>query len=575
MKTQLKRWLQRGVALAVCVGMCVGGVVARAQSNADGASGELKPLAIVAINGYDDIVKDISFIGSLVGQPQASMQLEMMIQMFTQNQGLVGLDKSRPLGVIILTDGMSFPGAACVPITDLDALLGVLEPLGVETEDQGDGLRHLTFNGKDLFVKVQGNWALVAPMPQMLENLPENPGKFFASLAEQYDIGIRAFVQNIPEPFRQMAVQQFTQSLESSLEQLPDEDDEAYAIRKSVAQAQMQQITRMLEEMDELTFGISLDSDQQRALVDFAFTGAEGTTLANQIAEYSNAKTNFAGFFQPDAAMMLSFASKVTEDEVAQVNQMFDTISQQVMKSIDDEEGIPSAEARDVLKSAMGDFLDALKATVAGGMLDGGAVLNMTPQSLTFVAGGLVGNPAKIESGLKKIAALAELAGEEPECPDIEWNANSHGDISFHTISVPIPESKLQPRQLFGDKLDMVVGIGKQSVYYAMGRDCLDAVKQVIDASRAEPGKAIAPMEATFSLGQIMEVAVAFVDEDDKPMIEMISNMLTNEGTGRDHIRMVVQPIPGGLRYRLEVEEGVLKAIGMGAMAAQAQGVGL
>jgi hypothetical protein len=99
-------------------------------------------------------------------------------------------------------------------------------------------------------------------------------------------------------------------------------------------------------------------------------------------------------------------------------------------------------------------------------------------------------------------------------------------------------------------------------------------LKKVIDDSAAAPAKPTVPMEMTVALGQIMNAAQGFADEDDKPQIEMIANMLANEAEGRDHVRMNAQPIENGVRMRIEAEEGVLRAIGMGAMQAQMQGAG-
>ena len=82
---------------------------------------------------------------------------------------------------------------------------------------------------------------------------------------------------------------------------------------------------------------------------------------------------------------------------------------------------------------------------------------------------------------------------------------------------------------MFGETIDVAVGIGKQSVYFAMGRNCLEAAKNVIDASLAEPQKSVPPMEMTISLKQIMEMAAAFADESDKPLLQSIAAMLGNE----------------------------------------------
>jgi len=565
-KSRLNQWF-------VCAALWMAPIVICCEATTVHAelSGSMKPLAIVTLSSYDEILKDIDFVGSLAGQPQTAQQLEMMLQMFTQNKGLAGLDKTRPLGLFVVSDGADFQGAICVPVTDTSALLEVLEPFGITAEDQGNGTQALSVGGTNLFLRSQGEWAYLSPLEQSLENLPDDPSTYFAPLAKQYDIGIRILVSNVPEHLQQLAVTQLSESMEAGLQQLPDEGDQEYTIRKSVTKAQIDQLTRMIQEIDQLSLGIQLDGDEQRAVLDLVITAVEGTALAKQINEYSHAKTNYAGFFQPDAAMTVSFASKITPEESAQFSQMFGTIRKQVMLAIENEEDLPDDKTRKVVQGAVGDFLDALKGTVEAGMSDGGAVLNITPESLTLVAGGFVSEPGKVESGLKK---LAEFAKQKPDFPGVQWNADSHANIQFHTISGPVPEHEEKLRQLVGETLDMVVGIGEQSVYFALGKNCLDVLKQVIDTSHAHPGKSIAPVEMTISLGQIMKVATAFAKDQDKDQLEMISSMLEDESSGRDHVRLVLQPIDGGLRYRLETEEGVLRAIGMAVMAARSREAG-
>jgi hypothetical protein len=45
--------------------------------------------------------------------------------------------------------------------------------------------------------------------------------------------------------------------------------------------------------------------------------------------------------------------------------------------------------------------------------------------------------------------------------------------------------------------------------------------------------------------------------------------MLKNDAQGRDHVRMTAKLIDNGLQYRVELEEGVLRAMGKGYMLAQ------
>ncbi|MBA3482659.1 MAG: hypothetical protein H0T51_12670 [Pirellulales bacterium] len=561
--------------LAAC-GFVVAVAAALPSAQAQSAA-EMKPLAEVVFSGYDELMKDVDFIGSLSGQPQASQMIDQTLQMFTQNKGLAGLDKSKPIGVIVQTDGTMPAGAVCVPVTDLNALLDVVKGFGVTAADAGNGLQQLsTPQGQNLFVKDANGWALISMAPAMLESIPADPAAVLSKLAAEYDLAFRVHMQNMPESYRQQAIDAMSQGAQQGLSQNADESDEDFKVREEQVAAQLEQLKQFINELDQFTFGLSVDGEQQRAFIDFAYTAIPGTKLAADVAANSSVTTNFAGFIQPDAAATLTFASKMNAADASQLDQMIESLRTQAAKAVDDDDELKKDEAKAQVKAGVNEFIDALKATLQAGTIDGGASLDMGPDALTFVAGGFVADPAKIESGLKKIVEAAKT--EKPqdiEKAGIKWSAEKHKDVTFHTASAPIEgdgDDEENARKLFGDKVDLVVGIGGKAVYFAMGRDALATVKKVIDDSAAAPAKATVPMEMTVALGQIMNAAQGFADEDDKPQIEMIANMLANEAEGRDHVRINAQPIENGVRVRFEAEEGVLRAIGMGAMQAQMHG---
>jgi hypothetical protein len=526
----------------------------------------MKPLAVVSFSSYDDLKNDLNFIGSLGEQPQLATQFEQMLMMFTQNKGLAGLDKTRPSGVVIQSDGINFAGAICLPVTSLSELLEVLKPFGVQSQPGPNGTLQITGMGQNLFAKEEGGWAFLSMMPQMLENLPSDPLQHISPLADEYNLGIRVHVQNVPEAYRQMAVSQLQAGMEAGLRPLPNESPEDFEKRKEMTTAQVEQLKSAINDMDELTVGLSIDSDKQRVLFDMVYTAVPDTQLAEQFAENSNPTTNFAGFVQPDAAMMMTFASKISESDVAQAEQVMATARAQANKAIDEEADLPDDEAREVVKSAVGDFMDAITATIRERVVDGGAIVTMSPTSATLVAGGFIGEPGKVESGLKK---LAEHAEQQPDFPGVEWNVDNHSGVNFHSMNIPVPDEE-EPRRLFGETLEVAIGIGPNSVYFAAGRDAIVAAKRVIDLSTANPNKPVPPMEMSVAVGQILDTVASF----DKPgieAVEMIAEGIRNEAPGRDHVRVVVQPIPQGARTRIELEEGVLRAIGMGVMAARMQ----
>lgn len=537
--------------------------------SAQAQSSKAKPIAIVTLNSVNNLLEDVNFIGSLAGQPRMADQIRPFVGM------MQGLDNDQPIGLVIQSDGVSPGGAICIPVTDFKMLVGGLQMFGVTSEDGPDGTVQINAQGQTLFAKEANGWAFISMMPQMLENLPADPGELFGTLTKEYDLGIRLHVQNIPEALKQMALSQLESGMQAGMKKLDSESDDQYEARKAMAEVQVDQLKQAAEELDELTLGIAIDGEQQRTFIDVVYTAIAGSNLAEKFALNSNPKTDFAGFYQPDAAMMVTFASKIGDADIAQMEQMFGALSKQISTAIEEEASTKSEGNNDLLKSAAEDFLQSVKATLKAGKMDGGAVLNVSPNSISLVAGGFNADPAKLESGIKKLVKVAE--DEEEKFPGVNWNSGSHGDIQFHTINIPIPtggDDEEKAHRLFGETVDIAFGIGKDAAYFAFGRDCVEAIKGIIDTSAASPQKSVPPMEMTFALSQIMGAAATFVDDDDKPQIEMIANMLTNEANGRDHVRIVVQPIPNGARTRIEAEEGVLRAIGMGAMAAQREAAG-
>jgi hypothetical protein len=526
-------------------------------------TGEMKPVILATLSGYDALKKDINFLGSLAGQPELASQFEPFILGFTQ-----GLEKDKPLGVLIQSDGMNFGGAICVPIKDLATFVANLKAFGVTTADAGNGITQITANNQTLFGKNEGGWTFLSMMPQMLEGLPADPGAAFKGLTDVYDLGIRAHVQNIPEPYRQMAIQQVKAGIDAGMKKMPEETDEQFQARKAMATAQFEQIQRMINEVDQFTFGLAVDSEQQRTFLDFVYTAVAGTQLADQLKALGDTKTNFAGFFQPDATGMMMVASQVNESDKAQTKQMVEALRTQMATAIDEDDDIATESAKEAFKAAGNDFIDALVSTVESGTLDFGSVVNVSPEGLTVVGGGFVGDPAKVESGLKK---LAEAGKEQPDMPPINWGAEKHAGVTFHTLSIPTPANEEEPKKLFGETIDIAIGIGEKSVYFALGKDNLTAVKKVIDDSKANPGKSVAPMELSVSVGQILYTVAAFKPD---ASLQQVAETLKSETQGRDHVKILAQPVDNGLRTRFEVEEGVMRAIGVAIKAQQAQAMG-
>jgi hypothetical protein len=450
-------------------------------------------------------------------------------------------------------------------MTDVKAFLEVAKGFGVTTQAAENGLQKVTLpQGQSAFLKSTPGWALLSLSPEMINAVPADPSKLLGPLAKEYDVAVQIHVQNVPESYRQQAVDAMSQGAQAGREKKEGESEEQHAQRQKLVDAQLNQIKQFMNELDRLMIGLSIDSKQQRAFVDVVYTGVPNSNLAKELAHSADPTAAFSGFVHPNAAMTFAGASQSTEANRAQVDQVIASVQGQLTASIDDSDEFDDA-AKEKLKAAVGDFAEAAKATINSGTVEAAGSLDLTAESMTFVAGGNVADPKKIESGLKNLLEVAK-AKHGDEAPKATWDAEKYKDITFSKIEADVPSDKEDARKLLGEKLQMYVGLGKNTVYFAAGSDALAAVKKAIDESA---GKKPTPFAVTFALGQIMTAAKTFADDEDKAQIEAVAQMLESQANGRDHVRFAPVAIENGIRVRIEAEEGVLKAIGMAAMQQQ------
>jgi hypothetical protein len=571
--TSFRRWSSIVLAMAAALGVLVAGP-ALAQPAAETSpsapdAATMKTVAVLSVASYDELIGDVTFLGSLAGQPQAAQIVEGAIAVFTQGKGLASIDRAMPWGMILQTDGMQFVPVACLPVTKVDDLLQLAENYGAKVADIGESVKEISLpNGQSGYVKAEGNWAFLAATADSLARLPADPQEILADLVADYDIALMFSVQNIPEMYRQMALAAMTAGMQQGL-QSQQGTEQQRELQQKLAEIQKQQIVTMIQEVDSLTIGWAVDAEKQNTYLDIIYRFVPGSSLAKQLEAYSQPKTNLAGFYQPSAALTAILVSQgnpeLMRENIEQFKLFMDSARQQVDQKIDEQPDV-SDEQREAMKQAAGDMIDVFQTTIESGQIDCGAAVQLSPDSMTVVAGMRVAQPEKVEDALKKLAATAE---NDTQLSGIQWNASNHAGVRFDTFRVPVPADEPQARALLGDETTLAVGIGPEAVYLAFGRDWQSAINQAIDASAASPDKAVPPLEVSMSLVPLAKTAAVVGEEEDRPKAQILADVLEKEAQGRDHVRAVEEIIPNGMKIRIEAEEGVLRAIGKAAAQAQ------
>jgi uncharacterized membrane protein len=543
---------------------------------APAASGELKTLAVVAGARYEKLIGDITFLGPLVGKPQAGQLAEAIVNQYTMGKAATAIDKTKPWGVIVQTDGSTFYPVVCLPISKPDDILDVAKAYGADVKDGENGTKELVLpNRPPLYMKSQNDAVFISSAAASLSRLPANALEILTKMVADYDLSAAVAVKNIPEMYRQFAIGALQAGMQQGMRKQPGETDEQFGERQRLAQAQVEQVTRMIKEIDTVKIGWAIDSQQRRTYFDFTYQFLPDSKMAKQVAAYGQPHTNFAGFYQPDAAITATVSTdadpKLIAEDLTQFENMLRNVRQQLNSRIDKTEH-ETTQSREAVKAAISDVMDSLEATVKAGHIDAGGAYQFSPEHVTFVAGLRLKEPEKIEEALKKV----EAAGPE-HVTKVQWNAANHAGVRFHTLTAPVrPDTKEVAERLgLGTELNMTLGIGSDAVYLGFGKDNLDALKKAIDASQAAPNKAVPPFEASIALQPIMEFFGNKVpDGPKKEFSKSLTDVLKDQAPGRDHVRVVGQVIPNGLRYRIEAEDGVLRLIGVAAAHAPQAGIG-
>jgi hypothetical protein len=532
---------------------------------APAVAADAKPVAVVSIAGYDAMMSDLDFLGTLSDAPQLGQIVEGFLSFFTKAQGMAGLDKAKPIGLAVSLDPMGPPkGFAFVPVSDSEKLLDALALAIPETEELGDGFKQLKIknSGMPLIMIEKGGWAFLSISKDHLSDLPADPSKLLGDLPSKYDLAVQINVGNVPEPLVDMAMQQIRGGASQALRnRLPNETEEQYEARKKLTGDLIEASVEQIRQIDQITVGTAIDSKTRSAYLDAAVTMKAGSEMAKQInAAAEDAKpTRFGGISDDENPAGLYVSSPITEGDQAMILELLGEARKQIEAKIADEFAT-NEEAKALFTTAAGDSLDVVKATIEEGLIDGAAaILGEGPFSV--VAAVHVADGMKLNGVFKKLIGVAAQA---PNAPPIKLDAEEKSGITFHTVEIPLDDDATE---FFGEA-SLTIGFGKNTVVIGVGEEPIESVSEALDGKAEDDGP---PAKGQVHIAPFLAIGVEKENnEREKAMMQVALDVL--EASEKDRIVMTSGFIPNGQKSRLEVEEGILKAIGKLAMQAVAAG---
>jgi hypothetical protein len=544
--------------VALLLGVC-GVCPAQAASPAD-----LKPVAVLSLPSYDEAAEDFQFAAGLCDQPELTGKLQAIAKAVGQGIALVGLDKDRPMGAVVQMDGDQPSGYVFLPVMDIDQLHAVVKPLVAEITQLDDGLYKVVGKEepKTMYVKTSpAGWLFMSEKREALAATPDDPRELIGGLSEKYDVAVRLNVANLPEHQRQRLIAKLKEDTLRELQRKPGEGDQEYTVRKIVTEGLLGAVVCGMKELDQITLGCSLDRYAENALVELSVTAVEGTPTAEKLARLCQTKTSFAGFRLPGAVLTGNWTCGHCLGEAAELDTVCDAVRSKAFAEIDSK--VHVEHRAKAAKEFLGGLLEVAEETVASGKVDGAVALVLKPEAATLVVGKYVADGDKLEETLKIL--VDAVRQQRPGFVDqvLTPNADECQGVRLHLVSIPVPYNaphRDKVVQLIGENLDIVVGIGQQSFYLSLGRDAMKVLKQAIEKSAAAGDQPVAPLEVTVSLSELANFVAEMGKEQDRAKAKQALAVLQRSG-GKDHLRLVASPIERGVKYRLELEKGVLELI--------------
>lgn len=523
------------------------------------AQGEPKPLVTVSFAGYDKLVADIGMIGKLGGNPNLSKQFEMLALMLPQGEGSKGplsLDTKQPWGAVVLSDGQMPSAYAFVPVSDIKPMMELAKAqAGKEIKAEG-GIYQIPISGNVVFATQKGNWAFIASSKEQLAKVAADPVPLLGDLPKRYDLAIRASLKNMPAEYRAQLLAQLRAGAEVGMQQQAGESDDDYALRSNMAKQGIQQLTTLVNDMDSLSLGWNVDAKTKSTYLDLEITAQTNTKLAEQFAQAKPGKTKFGGLLLPGAAITFNSISALGDSDVAQAKAGLATLRSSATKELANQE--LTEEQVELATKLLDDVIGVLEKTVDGKKIDAAASLLLDPEAVTLVAGVGIADGAKLQKTFQKL--LDEVKKSEEAAASLEVKTETHGGVAINVLSIPTPDPQLAA--MVGDTLEVVVGIDKDKVLLAIGRDAAETLTKAIDQFKSAGDKEVPPMQLALAAKPIAKFLAEIGDDEQvKATASMVSGLLEKAGD-KARVTLTTTPIAQGVRVRLEVEEGLLQVIG-------------
>ena len=294
---------------------------------------DLDPVAALVFSGYDNLDSGIEKVLDTAGYKEFHTVLTMM------TDGIDGIDKSKPAGVVLLGNETDLLPVVFLPVADFDALtcpgIEVLKEkfsydaekktINLKGNEEGDD----SSDGECCLIE-ENDWLFVVPAQNVdLLSLQGAPESWIEEIPSKYLVGGFFHVDRVPA--------EIIDSLFSALRVSASKDDNLADGLESLGK--MADFTKANIKVVE--FGLSIDSSKGDLVLSSTVTPVPDSSFAKSLKANEKPVTLWSDFFDPSNSVLAVSKSQIVESEMVefQKNQWNSMMSKLISSiSSDDEE---------------------------------------------------------------------------------------------------------------------------------------------------------------------------------------------------------------------------------------------
>lgn len=519
------------------------------------------PLVIVSVASVERLLKQADLTFETAGRAELSETVNGLLERVGD---LKGLERNKPLGLLVYLQGITPQVVAFAPVDNLDNLLKTIEIGPVTTKKVGEDRIEIVGPQQTLKGKIQKGYAFLSNSDEALDHDFGDPAKFTAKLSATYDIAASISLKTLPPFTRDLFLGFIRTQTEINLQRRDGEPEGGYRIRKADGLRNLEFIELLLTQGEELTLGWNVSQSERNAAFEFIATATPDSELASNFNELRAVKSYFANLIKDTSKypLVASLSWKIDKSGQKFMKELFAGIEidlgKQLAKAANPKDADAKTTTSGATDAALHDLLDVLRDTAQVGHFDLAAqFVGEAGQPFVLLGGLKVTDGDKLSSAITDI--VTRLKGNA-DLAEVQVKVTEYKGVRFHRVQGK-QSGGPQEEKLYGTKPSVYVGAGGKVFWFAVGGDnALTELRKSIDIVNKPVADTVTtvPFQFVMNFSRWMEL----FGGGESGSGGFASRAKSAFNKGGDTLRIDVKPLENGMRMRVQLDEAFIRLLG-------------